>query len=167
MRAGPASEGSLVLGDAFEDYKQQLDESTVDLSVPWMDPRSKPAQIERNRVVFLFDTLPDIGKLVLDTANQLKAIQTHRRHSFSWVGWLNHTNSGQWQILESTSSEEDGEGDLVVIYKQEPTGQASIIKVGRMDNGAPKLTTMGSQALMTGRPVFLRKTIQSSKAMSK
>jgi len=149
-----AASGSKPMEEAFGEYRNRLDAASVDLSLPWMDPRNQTVVAERGRAEFLLSSLPDIKEIILNTASRLKSARHESIDSIRWAGWLHNDSRGDWKIL----IQGDGilDGDLVLIEMQEGAPQATLHVVGEVKDNQARCSGINAAVLVEGRPVFLR-----------
>ena len=146
--------GSAVLGEGFREYQRALSEGNVDLSVPWMSPKDEGAIKERTRAETLLTTLPSMDEAFLNAANQLQTLKSSDEGSYSWIGWLTHSEDGSWCV--ETPSEQFPNGSLVIVTKPPGGKVVAIESIGEAAAGEAKVMSRSGNALVEGRPVFLR-----------
>lgn len=147
-----ATEGSSVLRDAFDQYRQDLDAGNVDMSVKWMEPRDPTATRERVRAEVLLTSLPPITNAIRIAATKYREIREPPEHRYCWIGWLGRGANGNWQVVAKEPI--SGAGKLVIIERA-PGGKAVEIKtVGDVEDGAARVNGASPSLLIEGRPVF-------------
>ena len=145
-----AMEGSEPLRHSLESFKNQLDQSNVDVNVPWMDPE---VDLERNRdaaaaVVQSLPSLADAGKKALARRD---VIERSVAGTYRTVGWLAQDRDG-WRVR--TGAVFPDNKDLWVIAMREDK-HAEWRKVGTIAGSQPKIDTRDNSTLVEGRPVFV------------
>jgi hypothetical protein len=155
-----AAAGSSALGDGFTEYRRELDNATVDLSVNWMDPRDSKALIERKRAEVLLGGLPPISGAIQKAAHNVRRFREPLDYKYTWIGWLSHDADNSWIAITTPLKAEAGE--LIVIAKSGESAASEPITIGGVEDRHVRLHDGPSSALLTGRPVFLRTKLRAS-----
>ena len=150
---GLAGKGSTVLAQAFQPYRNGLDEVNVDPSVCWMDPRDDTAKNERRRVEVLLRGLPSLSDAIRETGRGFQEMQKPPEFEFRWVGWLKRQLDGTWQVR---TKEALPSGKIVVIGESPGQATAQIRVIGEAEKNTFHLDGTSPTSVMEGRPVFIR-----------
>jgi hypothetical protein len=146
-----AGQGSMPLRESLERARSFLEQAGVDATVPWMDPESQEADRLRARAEQVIQALPhfsEVRRQAKERSGRLETLSTRLPRA---VGWLAKTQDG-WQVKSGTTLPDTG-GLWVVVPREK---NSSWVQVGRIVKSVAGLTITEGDALMEGRPVFVR-----------
>jgi hypothetical protein len=146
-----AADGSEPVRSGLEPMRKQVDESNLDVDVPWMNPEGPRLDRIRLEAARLAHGL----RATVPPATQIKGLRDQIAHSVAQVyrpvGWLAQEGEG-WKVQSGAAAPPDG--DLwVVLRLAEKRGQWR--KVGRWTQGKAAIDARDGSALAEGRPVFI------------
>ena len=125
--------GSSALGDGFADYRRELEGTTVDLSVSWMNPRDSAAKVERNRAEVFIGGLPPISDAIRAAAVNVRHLREPLEFSYHWIGWLSRDANNAWTAVTAEPASETG--DLIIVCKSSGDASAAPVVIGELDKG--------------------------------
>jgi hypothetical protein len=148
---GAAMEGSEPLREALGTVKAQLDETTVDVNVPWMNPEAPRLTANRTEAAQLVQSLPDLALARKKALAQQDQVERVIASSYRTVGWLLRS-ADSWQLRSGATV--PPLGDLWVVGLVD-NKRGEWRKVGTITGGKPKIDAADSSYLAEGRPVFV------------
>jgi hypothetical protein len=149
---GAAMEGSEPLREAMASIKTQLEETNVDVNVPWMDPDA--SQLKANRVMaaqFIL-TLPDFGPPCQKALALRDQVEREVACSYRTVGWLMRS-AESWRLRSGSTIPPQGDLHVIVLGDDK---RAEWRNVGKIADGKPKIDATDGSSLAEGRPVFIK-----------
>ena len=148
--------GSYVLQQELQEYEQALERSGVNLTVPWMDPESVSGPKARNDAKLFLATLsnPDLTAKTLD--QRYEQLSKRLLSAVRPVGCLFQTRKGNWIVRSTDSLKEPDRSTQLFIVASKSDGGILWKQVGEMTAASIQVSTGDPEALVEGRPVFLR-----------
>lgn len=148
-----ACQGSVPFERAFKTHLSAINDPSLDPFANWLDPDDEQAKIARAKAEMILKELPDFMSAARQAAQERQSLRSPVGTRYVWVGWLCRDEVGKWECRHSQG--DIGNGELVVVRKPAADGRTRIDPVGRVQNGVFSLTTLSSDVLLEGRPVFL------------
>lgn len=155
-----ARQGSLPLDTAFARPVELIANAQLDPAVNWLDPDDADGAKARTKAEDLLkrlDAIRTAAPAAAKVAADLKAGLNRPPHA--WIAWLHRDGDGNWIATGSVrnrSTWEKSSGDLVVLDVPEKEGAARFIKVGKLQNRQFVISPDHPDALVEGRPLFLK-----------
>ena len=146
-------QGSLPLEKAFKNHLLAVNDPALDPFANWLDPNDEKAPFARTKALAILKDLPDLKTAAMQAAQDWQGLRNPVGNRYKWIGWICRDESGKWQWRHSQS--DSGNGELVVVQKSSTEGKIQVDTVGDVQNGAFKISSSSSDALLEGRPVFL------------
>ena len=138
-------------GNHWRPIKNQLDQATVDVNVPWMNPETPRLNQDRTEARFLIQSLPELTSVRKQALARRDQIERGVAHSYQTVGWLVRNADG-WHVRSDVAVLP--QRDLwVIVYREDKSGEWK--RIGTITDGKPKIHTWENSALAEGRPVFV------------
>jgi hypothetical protein len=140
------------LRESLDLFKTKLDQSGVDVNVPWMNPETPRLKQNQTEAADLIRSLPDLAnarKRALALSDQ---IERDVARTYRTVGWLAQSAAGGWEVRTGVAV--PPQGDLwVVAYQADKSGEWK--KIGTITDGKPRIHAEDGSSLADGRPVFV------------
>jgi len=148
---GYAMEGSVPLQAALAPLKAVMEQSDVDLNVPWMDPESVDASGLRPHAEQVVESLPDLLDMLREARAQRRRIDQIIARTYRSAGWLAQDDS-KWGLRTGTALPNEG---VLWVAVTEEGPRTAWKKLGHINGGKVELTPESRDLLAEGRPVFV------------
>jgi hypothetical protein len=150
-----ASRGSYPLGLALEEHQRRIKQTSLDLTVLWIDPRNEEAKPVREQARELIKQLPSLEEVPKAANSHRQKVEDAVRQSHRVpVAWLVRERRKWTARLAFQLS---GAHELCVVVPDKTKG-VTWKSIGTLSEGRPMIETLDLDAHLEGRLVFARRT---------
>ncbi|APW60108.1 hypothetical protein [Paludisphaera borealis] len=146
-----AMQGSVPLQAALAPLKAVMEQSDVDLNVPWMDPESVDAGRLRLTAERVVESMPDSLEMLREARVQEHRIEQIITLTYRSVGWLAQEDS-TWGLRSGSVLPNEGELWVAV---PEGSPRTAWKKLGKINSGKVSVAPESLDVRAEGRPVFV------------
>lgn len=148
-----ACQGSVLMESSLGAFRQELDESSFDLGVNWLDPDDSSVNNLRRQIAALLDQMPNPSD-IQETIKEESRLLDSAPPQVAWIGILLRGDDNRWTC--GSEIELPADGELYVVTSNAQTAEAELALIGKASGGTIDWHQPFDDRFVQGRPVFLR-----------